>query len=117
MTTLRRLEAAWLTEGALARVLAVLDGAGEEARLVGGTVRNALLGEPFGDADIATTALPAEVIRRVEAAGFNAVPTGIEHGEHARERAFGEPRGFEPPRRRHWLRPGTSLPFSTCAGV
>ena len=70
MTTPRRLEAAWLTEGALARVLATLDGAGEEARLVGGTVRNALLGEPFGDADIATTALPVEVIRRVEAAGF-----------------------------------------------
>jgi len=80
MATPRRLEAAWLTEGALARVLAVLDGAGEEARLVGGTVRNALLGEPFGDADIATTALPVEVIRRVEAAGFKAVPTGIEHG-------------------------------------
>jgi len=80
MTAPRRLEAAWLTEGSLARVLAVLDGVGEEARLVGGTVRNALLGEPFGDADIATTALPEEVIRRVEAAGFKAVPTGIEHG-------------------------------------
>ena len=54
----RRIEAAWLREGALARVLAVLDGAGEEARVVGGTVRNALLGEPLADNDIATTALP-----------------------------------------------------------
>jgi poly(A) polymerase len=35
---------------------------------------------PVGDVDIATTALPREVIRRVEAAGFKAVPTGIEHG-------------------------------------
>ncbi|HEY7301518.1 MAG TPA: CCA tRNA nucleotidyltransferase [Xanthobacteraceae bacterium] len=76
----RRLDADWLREGPLARVLAVLDGAGEEARLVGGTVRNALLGEPPGDADIATTAVPEEVIRRAEAAGFKAVPTGIEHG-------------------------------------
>ena len=48
--------------------------------MVGGAVRNALLGEPLGDIDIATTALPEEVIRRVQAAGFKAVPTGIEHG-------------------------------------
>src|SRR5205823_10315051 len=48
--------------------------------VVGGAVRNALLGEPHGDTDIATTAPPSEVIRRAEAAGFKAVPTGIEHG-------------------------------------
>ena len=59
---------------------ALLDRDGEEARVVGGAVRNSLLGEPLGDIDIATTALPDEVIRRVEAAGFKAVPTGIEHG-------------------------------------
>src|SRR4029078_7597934 len=29
---------------------------------------------------IATSALPAEVVRRAQAAGFKAVPTGIEHG-------------------------------------
>ena len=34
----------------------------------------------IGDIDIATTALPPEVMRRAEAAGFKAVPTGIEHG-------------------------------------
>jgi poly(A) polymerase len=33
-----------------------------------------------GDVDIATTATPDVVIARVEAAGFKAVPTGIEHG-------------------------------------
>src|SRR6266545_3195588 len=76
----RRLDAPWLREGALARLLAVLDNEGEEARVVGGAVRNALLGEPLGDVDIATTALPQEIIRRVEAAGLKAVPTGIEHG-------------------------------------
>jgi len=72
--------APWLREGALARLLAVLDRDGEEARVVGGAVRNALMGEPPGDVDIATTALPDGVIRRAEAAGFKAVPTGIEHG-------------------------------------
>jgi tRNA nucleotidyltransferase/poly(A) polymerase len=76
----RRLDAAWLRDRALAQLLAVLDRDGEEARVVGGAVRNALLGEPPGDIDIATTALPPEVVRRVEAAGFKAVPTGIEHG-------------------------------------
>ena len=77
---LRRLDAPWLREPPLSDVLRVLDRAGEEARVVGGAVRNALLGEPLGDIDIATTALPDEVIRRAEAAGFKAVPTGIEHG-------------------------------------
>ena len=70
----------WLKEKPLAQLLAVLDRDGEEARVVGGAVRNALLGLPHGDVDIATTALPAEVMRRAEAAGFKAVPTGFEHG-------------------------------------
>ena len=69
-----------LTAGAAARLLAVLDRDGEEARIIGGAVRNALLGEPLGDFDIATTAQPDEVIHRTEAAGFKAVPTGIDHG-------------------------------------
>lgn len=76
----RRVAAAWLQEAPLRDILAALDGEGEEARIVGGAVRNALLDEPHGDIDIATTALPSEVIRRVEAAGFKAVPTGVEHG-------------------------------------
>ena len=76
----RRLDAAWLKEAPLAPLLAVLDRDGEEARIVGGAVRNELLGVPVGDIDIATTAIPQEVSRRVQAAGFKPVPTGIEHG-------------------------------------
>jgi poly(A) polymerase len=71
---------AWLRDGPLADLLAALNRGGEEARVVGGAVRNALLGEPIGDVDIATTALPDEVMRRAAAAGFKPVPTGIEHG-------------------------------------
>ena len=70
----------WLTSGPAARVLALLNGDGEEARVVGGAVRNALLKIPPGDIDIATTALPDEVVRRAKAAGIKCVPTGIEHG-------------------------------------
>src|SRR5471032_1146949 len=73
-------DAAWLREGALARLLDVLNRDGEEARVVGGAVRNALLGEPISEFDVATTAVPDEVIRRATAAGFKPVPTGIEHG-------------------------------------
>jgi len=72
--------AAWLTAGALPRLLDVLDGGGEQARVVGGAVRNALLEMPIHEIDVATTAVPDEVVRRVQAAGFKSVPTGIEHG-------------------------------------
>ena len=77
---LPRLDAAWLREAPLRDLLAVLDGFGEEARVVGGAVRNALLGEPVGEIDLATTAVPDEVIRRAAAAGFKPVPTGVDHG-------------------------------------
>jgi poly(A) polymerase len=75
-----KLDVAWLREAPLAALLGVLDRDGEEARVVGGAVRNALMGLPHGDIDIATTAEPPEVVRRAEAAGFKAVPTGIDHG-------------------------------------
>ena len=73
-------KAPWLAAGPLARLLAALDAKGEEARVVGGAVRNTLLGLAPGDVDIATTAAPEEVVRRASAAGFHPVPTGIEHG-------------------------------------
>ena len=79
MTTELR-EAVWLKDGAVASLLAVLDRDGEEARVVGGAVRNELLRQPVGEIDVATTAVPQEVVRRVKAAGWKAVPTGIEHG-------------------------------------
>ena len=75
-----KVDAPWLGEPPLSRLLSVLDRDGEEARVVGGAVRNMLLALPHGDIDIATTAVPAEVMRRAEAAGFKPVPTGIDHG-------------------------------------
>ena len=74
------LNALWLRSGPARRVLDLLNDNGEEARVVGGAVRNALLNIPLGDIDIATTAIPDEVIRRARAAGIKSVPTGIEHG-------------------------------------
>ena len=70
----------WLKHGEVARLLAVLNRDGEAARVVGGAVRNELLHLPVGEIDVATTAVPEEVVRRVNAAGWKAIPTGIEHG-------------------------------------
>jgi poly(A) polymerase len=72
--------AEWLKDAGLQRLLAALNTDGEAARIAGGAVRNALLGEAVADVDIATTAVPEETIRRAEAAGFKTAPTGIEHG-------------------------------------
>src|SRR5271156_5277975 len=81
MSGVRRLDnAPWLKTGPAVRVLKLLNANGEEARVVGGAVRNALMDIPIGDIDIATTALPDEVIRRARAAGIKSVPTGIAHG-------------------------------------
>jgi len=50
------------------------------ARFVGGPVRNALMGLPVDDIDIATTLKPDETIAVAEGAGLRAVPTGLDHG-------------------------------------
>lgn len=75
-----RLDAPWLSARPLADLLDVLDGDGEEARINGGAVRDALIGDAIGDIDVATTALPEETARRAEKAGWKVAPTGIEHG-------------------------------------
>jgi len=80
MTAPTLADAAWLTSGPLRRVLDILDRDGEEARAVGGAVRNALMGLPVHEIDVATTAVPDEVIRRAEQADIRTVPTGIDHG-------------------------------------
>jgi len=69
-----------LVRGEVAALLGLLNSQGEEARVVGGAVRNTLLRLPVDELDIATTAVPDEVVRRVEGAGWKTVPTGIEHG-------------------------------------
>ncbi|MCA8881484.1 MAG: CCA tRNA nucleotidyltransferase [Rhodobacteraceae bacterium] len=54
--------------------------AGHEIYFVGGCVRNALLGQPVSDIDLATNAAPKETLAAAQAAGLRAVPTGIDHG-------------------------------------
>ena len=71
---------AWLDRPGIKRLLKALDARSGTVRFVGGAVRDLLLDEDPGDLDLATTLSPQEVIRRLDAAGIKAVPTGIEHG-------------------------------------
>lgn len=72
--------APWLTAPRVQRVFATLEAEGHEARIVGGAVRNALMGRPVGEIDFATTATPDTVAALAAAAGLKTVPTGVEHG-------------------------------------
>ena len=60
------------------RALAALESAGYEAYIVGGCVRDELMGRTPGDYDITTSALPEQVEQCF--AGERTIPTGIKHG-------------------------------------
>jgi poly(A) polymerase/tRNA nucleotidyltransferase (CCA-adding enzyme) len=66
----------FLASPEIAAVLAALPG----ARLVGGAVRDTLLGLPVGDIDLATPWPPQQVRAALERAGLPAIPTGLAHG-------------------------------------
>ena len=63
----------------------------EETRVVGGAVRDTLLGKPVVDVDLATRHAPEESMRRIKAAGLKAVPTGLKHGTVTAVLVSGQP--------------------------
>ncbi|MHC5233055.1 CCA tRNA nucleotidyltransferase [Brucella sp. LJL56] len=73
-------KANWLKAKPLQALFKALNRDGGEARVVGGAVRNTLLGTKVSDVDLATTHLPRDTVRLATEAGFKPVPTGIEHG-------------------------------------
>ena len=70
----------WRTKSGLRRIVAALGGDGGAVKIVGGAVRDTLLGLPVTDIDLATPLLPQEVTRRLQAADIKVIPTGIAHG-------------------------------------
>ncbi|MDP2802419.1 MAG: CCA tRNA nucleotidyltransferase [Phreatobacter sp.] len=70
----------WLAAGDVPRLIRAIGVEGDAVRVVGGAVRNWLIGLPPGDIDLATTAEPGAVSARAVGAGFKVVPTGIAHG-------------------------------------
>ncbi len=75
-----KISPAWLTDAPVKRVMECFANAGFPAYFVGGCVRNALLGLPVTDIDIATPATPDEVMELGRASHIKTLPTGIKHG-------------------------------------
>lgn len=72
--------ASWRDNPPLDRLMKALGADQGDIRFVGGAVRDTLLGSAVKDIDCATRLLPEESSRRIVAAGFKAIPTGIAHG-------------------------------------
>ncbi|MBS1000545.1 CCA tRNA nucleotidyltransferase [Acetobacter persici] len=51
-----------------------------EARLVGGVVRDLMMGRSVADVDLATPEPPEQVLATLKQAGIKAIPTGLAHG-------------------------------------
>ncbi|MEI8012644.1 MAG: CCA tRNA nucleotidyltransferase [Candidatus Omnitrophota bacterium] len=65
---------------AVSLVCGMLLDAGHEAFMVGGCVRDQVLGLAPNDYDITTSCLPEETMRLFEANGFRVIPVGLKHG-------------------------------------
>ena len=70
----------WMTSPAIKAIFNAIPDSKEKLRFVGGCVRDALLGQPVDDIDIATPYVPEQVIKFLQAAGLTVLPTGIDHG-------------------------------------
>lgn len=70
----------WLNDPGLRQILSALKAVGGEARPVGGAVRDALLGQPVKEVDLAVNLPPEKVTELLTQAGIKVVPTGFDHG-------------------------------------
>lgn len=68
----------WLAEDGAAQIMTALPAG--STRFVGGCVRNAILGVPISDIDLATQLKPDRVVKALKAAKIKSIPTGIAHG-------------------------------------
>ena len=81
MTTLTLKSSSLLRDASTQKILGVLNAQQAGcARLVGGCVRDAILGQQPGDVDIATQLTPEVVMAACKAAGIKTIPTGLAHG-------------------------------------
>lgn len=76
-----KITANWLDDADVQKLFDVLEDGGERARIVGGAVRNHLIGSTTkSDVDFAVTTKPEDTMARLKAAGIRVAPTGVDHG-------------------------------------
>ncbi len=71
---------AWIKAPSLSSIMAAIAYVGGEARIVGGAVRDALIGQKVEDIDLAVNMPPEAVMKALGEAGIKTVPTGKDHG-------------------------------------
>lgn len=74
-----QLSAYWLSSPNLVAVFDAIE-AIAPIRVVGGAVRNTIMGVPISDVDLATEAEPADVARAASSRGLRVHETGLDHG-------------------------------------
>jgi poly(A) polymerase len=70
----------WLNLPALQQLFSLFEKEGSTLRLVGGSVRDGLLGLPVNDIDLAVDQNPQWVMHLLKTNHIKAIPTGIDHG-------------------------------------
>ena len=70
----------WLQSESVQKIFSILEESGAETRVVGGAIRNSILGLEIKEIDFATTATPDEVIALFTAKKIRTIPTGVEYG-------------------------------------
>ena len=73
------------------KICTILREAGFEGYLVGGAVRDFVIGTKSHDVDITTNATPKEVTKLFQSKGWRVVPSGIKYGTVQVGSAFSEP--------------------------
>lgn len=70
----------WMTSSAIKRLFKAIPHSQNTLRFVGGCVRDAFIGKPVQDIDLATSYKPEEVLKFLKQADIKVIPTGLAHG-------------------------------------
>ncbi len=70
----------WIKDPPLIKLLTILNSDGLNAKMVGGCVRDSLLGREIIDIDLACSLAPEASMARLDSANIKVIPTGLKHG-------------------------------------